>query len=116
MHCSPNHLAAKYLFASLACALLFVGCGAPHTHPHPHPHDEETPHAHDEETPHAHDEETTSDVVMPCVAPGAPNAETCGYVVNGCCYATAALACHVAGCGEDTCTILESFPAQVRCP
>jgi len=88
------------LLLSFAAALLFVGCGASHDHPHPHP----------------HDDAPTSDVLMPCVAPGAPNAETCGFVVNGCCYATAALACHVAGCGEDTCTILESFPAQVRCP
>ena len=94
MHRSSNHLPVKSL---VACALFFVGCGASHDHPHPH----------GEDAPH-------SDVLMPCVAPGTPNAE-CGFVVNGCCYATAAQACHVAGCAEDNCTILESFPAQVSC-
>lgn len=83
------------LLVSLVSALLVLGCGSSHAHPH------------SEDAP-------TSDVLMPCVAPGAPNAD-CGFVVNGCCYATAALACHVAGCAEDNCTILESFPAQVSC-
>ena len=84
----------KHVISPLVTLLFVVGCGASH--------------AHDDATP-------TSDVILPCVAPGAPNAETCGYVVRGCCYATAALACHVAGCSEESCTIVESFPAQVSC-
>lgn len=79
--------------SSLALALLLTACGSSQTH-----------------TP---SEDDTSDT---CVAPGAPNAETCGFVVNGCCYTTAALACQAAGCTEDRCTILESFPAQAVCP
>lgn len=41
--------------------------------------------------------------------------QDCGFVVNDCCYATGDAACAAAGC-PDTCMILESYPAQIRCP
>ena len=92
----PTH-PVKCLVSSFAFALLVAACGS-------------------SQTQTRSEDATTSDVLMPCVAPGAPNAETCGFVANGCCYATAELACHAAGCPDVGCTILESFPAQVQCP
>jgi hypothetical protein len=44
---------------------------------------------------------------------GAPP-EGCGFVVNDCCYADGPTACAAAGCA-DTCMVLESYPAQIRC-
>jgi len=39
----------------------------------------------------------------------------CDFVVNGACFDDGAQACQAAGCAEDECIILESYPAQVGC-
>lgn len=39
----------------------------------------------------------------------------CDFVVEDCCYDDAETACRIAGCAQDACAILESYPAQVRC-
>lgn len=41
--------------------------------------------------------------------------EGCDAVHAGCCFATAAEACAHAGCAEEDCVIMESYPVQVRC-
>lgn len=54
----------------------------------------------------------------PCMTGGAPDdgdAEGCNFRVTGCCYETAEQACAAAGCAMSSCSILESYPAQVRC-
>lgn len=40
--------------------------------------------------------------------------EDCGFRVGECCFHEQAPACREAGC-EDTCVVLESYPAQIRC-
>ena len=53
-----------------------------------------------------------------CAAGGVPDdgdAQGCDFRVAGCCYSLAAHACAAAGCTEDRCTIMESYPAQVAC-
>lgn len=53
-----------------------------------------------------------------CAAGGVPDdgdAEGCNFRVSSCCYSVAAHACAAAGCAEDRCTIMESYPAQVAC-
>jgi hypothetical protein len=90
----------KHLIPSLVCAILVIGCGGAQSS------------ASQSNTGQSEDPNATAS----CVAPSEPpSAETCGYVVRGCCYTTAALACQAAGCSEESCTILESFPAQVSC-
>jgi hypothetical protein len=42
-------------------------------------------------------------------------AESCAFVVGNLCFETAEQACDCDGCGLDSCTIMESFPAQVAC-
>lgn len=39
----------------------------------------------------------------------------CSYEHAGCCYGSAAAACAAAGCSEGQCSVLESYPAQIRC-
>lgn len=39
----------------------------------------------------------------------------CSYEHGGCCYGSAAQACTAAGCAEGSCTVLESYPAQISC-
>jgi hypothetical protein len=41
--------------------------------------------------------------------------DPCNFVVNGACFAASEAACACAGCAEDKCMILESYPAQIRC-
>ena len=41
--------------------------------------------------------------------------ENCSYEHGGCCYDSPRAACAAAGCPEDRCLILESYPAQIRC-
>ena len=41
--------------------------------------------------------------------------EGCAYEVDGCCYADAEAACTAVKCARETCEILETYPAQVRC-
>ncbi|MEM6294081.1 MAG: hypothetical protein AAGA54_22575 [Myxococcota bacterium] len=53
-----------------------------------------------------------------CAASGSPwdgKLQGCLYEVSGCCYPDDASACAAAGCDAQTCQILESAPAQVRC-
>ena len=53
-----------------------------------------------------------------CRASGSPwdgKLQGCLYEVSGCCYPDDASACAAAGCEGDTCQVLESAPAQVRC-
>lgn len=40
----------------------------------------------------------------------------CNFVAGGKCFVDGADACACAGCAEDQCLILESYPAQARCP
>jgi hypothetical protein len=42
-------------------------------------------------------------------------AAPCNFVAGGECFAEGADACACAGCAEDQCIILESYPAQARC-
>ncbi len=44
---------------------------------------------------------------------GAPTG--CAYEHDGCCYATAELACAAASCEAAACEVLETYPAQIRC-
>jgi hypothetical protein len=50
---------------------------------------------------------------------GAPRdptgSERCDFVVAGACFDSSASACACAGCAEDQCLVLESYPAQVGC-
>jgi hypothetical protein len=39
----------------------------------------------------------------------------CNFVAGGECFVAGADACACAGCAEDRCVILESYPAQARC-
>ncbi len=39
----------------------------------------------------------------------------CSYEHGGCCYGSAASACAAAGCGDERCQVLESYPAQIHC-
>lgn len=65
-----------------------------------------------------------SETKLPPPAPG-PCAEdgrlwdgkpqACSYEHAGCCYGSAATACAAAGCAEQQCRVLESYPAQIRC-
>jgi hypothetical protein len=42
--------------------------------------------------------------------------EDCPFRVGDLCYDDAESACAAAGCAAASCTVLESYPAQVRCP
>jgi hypothetical protein len=42
-------------------------------------------------------------------------AKGCEAIHGGCCYPDAASACAAAGCAADSCTVMESYPAQVSC-
>ena len=47
----------------------------------------------------------------------APSAEgPCDFVVGDTCFESAQSACMCAGCQLDECLVLESYPAQIRCP
>lgn len=53
-----------------------------------------------------------------CAAKGTPwdgSPQGCLYEHEGCCYPDPASVCAAARCDADTCQILESSPAQVRC-
>jgi hypothetical protein len=41
--------------------------------------------------------------------------ERCDFIVDGSCFDSSASACACAGCSEDGCMVLESYPAQIRC-
>lgn len=41
--------------------------------------------------------------------------QDCSYEHGGCCYGSPATACAAAGCSEDQCQVLESYPAQIMC-
>jgi hypothetical protein len=41
--------------------------------------------------------------------------DVCNFVVNGQCFESGEDACACAGCAEEQCVILESYPAQVGC-
>ncbi|MEO8179778.1 MAG: hypothetical protein ABI895_13165 [Deltaproteobacteria bacterium] len=51
-----------------------------------------------------------------CVAGTPRDADApCDFVVGGLCFRSSASACACAGCAENACMILESYPAQIRC-
>lgn len=41
--------------------------------------------------------------------------QKCDFAVKGLCFTSSEAACACAGCAEDKCMILESYPAQIRC-
>jgi hypothetical protein len=41
--------------------------------------------------------------------------ERCDFIVDGVCFDSSASACACAGCAEDQCLVLESYPAQIYC-
>ena len=47
--------------------------------------------------------------------PAPPIPAGCDFVVNGACFDDGVEACRAAGCAENECIILESYPAQVGC-
>jgi hypothetical protein len=80
---------------TLALVLLLVACGSS---PPPDPPPEPPP---DPGRP----VEPSSD--------GVP--ENCPFRVGDACYDTSEAACAAAGCAVDSCRILESYPARIRC-
>ncbi len=60
----------------------------------------------------------TTEPPPPCGGVGTPwngRAEGCAYEHESCCYADAETACKVAACAPEHCTVLETYPAQIRC-
>ncbi len=54
----------------------------------------------------------------PCSEGGQPwdgKATGCSYEHDGCCYTSAAQACAAAGCADEHCIVMESYPAQISC-
>jgi hypothetical protein len=41
--------------------------------------------------------------------------ERCDFIAGDACFESAAIACACAGCAEERCVVLESYPAQIRC-
>jgi len=99
---------------AILAVLLLAACGADSADPPP----PDTPVSH---TPD--DDQPTTDLggepAAECPEGSEPHVGEpppgCDFVHAGCCYSTAAEACAQAGCAEDACSILESYPAQVRC-
>jgi hypothetical protein len=60
-----------------------------------------------------------TDPAAPVCSGGVPRdptgADRCDFIVGDTCFDSAANACACAGCGEDRCLVLESYPAQIRC-
>lgn len=48
--------------------------------------------------------------------PGCGDDTRCDFVVGDTCFDSAESACTAAGCALDSCVVLESYPAQIRCP